>query len=86
MRYAVYSIRHTEVHMARRPKYGRVIKPVTFRPSPENEEKLNSAIESTGRTLTEITDEVLTIGFPVWLRKNSPKKAATAPTASRSAL
>lgn len=86
MQYAVYSIRHTEVHMARRPKHGRVIKPVTFRPSPDNEEKLNNAVERTGRTVTEIADEVLAAGFPVWLRKNGAGKARSSAPASQPAI
>jgi hypothetical protein len=60
--------------MARTPKYNEPTKPLSLRPRPSSADQLKAIVEATGRTRAEIADEVLALGFPVWLKRNPINK------------
>jgi hypothetical protein len=62
--------------MARKPKYERAASPVSFRPRPANEDAINRIAQLTGLTRSEIADEIITVGIPVFIRKQPKLKEA----------
>jgi hypothetical protein len=66
--------------MARTPRYERAASPVSFRPRPANEDAINRIVALTGLTRSEVADEIITLGIPVFLRKKPELKEAVQAT------
>ena len=64
--------------MPRTPKWDEPAITLSARVRPDSAKKIDSIVYVTRRNKSEITDEIIALGLPLWLKRNPLPKEATA--------